>query len=63
MNPTDLTIAGFQKHISDRYEKVDRDEVVNGGAEGQGQRVECGDAQQPNRARVDQEHAEVNQKC
>ena len=24
MNPTDLTIAGFQKHISDRYEAADR---------------------------------------
>ena len=25
MNPTDLTLAAFQKHISDRYEKVDRE--------------------------------------
>ena len=25
MNPNDLTIAAFQKHISDRYEKVDRE--------------------------------------
>ena len=24
MNPTDLTLAAFQKHIFDRYEKVDR---------------------------------------
>jgi NTP pyrophosphatase (non-canonical NTP hydrolase) len=25
MNISNLTIAGFQKHISDRYEKVDRE--------------------------------------
>ncbi len=25
MEPKDLTIAGFQKHISDRYEKIDRE--------------------------------------
>jgi NTP pyrophosphatase (non-canonical NTP hydrolase) len=25
MNPTTLTISSFQKHISDRYEKVDRE--------------------------------------
>jgi NTP pyrophosphatase (non-canonical NTP hydrolase) len=25
MNPIDLTLASFQKHISDRYEKVDRE--------------------------------------
>ena len=25
MNAKELTIAGFQKHISDRYEKVDRE--------------------------------------
>ena len=25
MTPTTLTIAAFQKHISDRYEKVDRE--------------------------------------
>src|SRR3954469_22603874 len=25
MNPADLTLAAFQKHISDRYEKVDRE--------------------------------------
>jgi NTP pyrophosphatase (non-canonical NTP hydrolase) len=25
MNPTTLTLAAFQKHISDRYEKVDRE--------------------------------------
>jgi len=25
MNPTELTLAAFQKHISDRYEKVDRE--------------------------------------
>ena len=24
MNPSELTLAGFQKHISDRYEAVDR---------------------------------------
>ncbi len=24
MNPADLTIAAFQKHISDRYEQADR---------------------------------------
>jgi len=24
MNPNDLTLAGFQKHIFDRYETVDR---------------------------------------
>ena len=25
MNPAELTVAAFQKHISDRYEKVDRE--------------------------------------
>ena len=25
MNATELTIAGFQKHISEKYEKVDRE--------------------------------------
>ena len=25
MNPAELTIAGFQKHISDRYEATDRE--------------------------------------
>ena len=25
MNPADLTLAAFQKHIADRYEKVDRE--------------------------------------
>jgi NTP pyrophosphatase (non-canonical NTP hydrolase) len=25
MTPTDLTLAAFQKHISERYEKVDRE--------------------------------------
>lgn len=25
MNPSDLTIAAFQKHISERYEKTDRE--------------------------------------
>ena len=25
MNPTDLTIAAFQKHIAERYEKTDRE--------------------------------------
>jgi NTP pyrophosphatase (non-canonical NTP hydrolase) len=24
MNPSELTLAGFQKHIADRYEAVDR---------------------------------------
>jgi NTP pyrophosphatase (non-canonical NTP hydrolase) len=25
MNPDDLTLAAFQRHISDKYEKVDRE--------------------------------------
>ncbi len=25
MNPKELTLAAFQKHVSDRYEKVDRE--------------------------------------
>src|SRR5439155_23567011 len=40
---------------------VDDDEVVQGGADRKGERINCGELEMSHGARVDQDHAEVDQ--